>query len=213
MGVLDPFADGVAFLKKLTPAELKKLADLRLSDIVARELPRSRKRISELEAKYPSANVRELAQRLIDEKKGIAGMVGGISGVFGIFSVPADLLVMAWLELVLLTDIATLYKANLKSDHGRNELLDLFGESAGVGPIARSAPRAVGTTLGYVLAKGGMKVFGRFVPVVAAPISAWLNNRHVQQVGDAAIAHFEGFGKARKKSGGDGGEEYAEGAP
>ncbi|MBX5483987.1 MAG: hypothetical protein IRZ16_19355 [Myxococcaceae bacterium] len=200
-------------LKRLTPNELKKLADQRLLDIVAREIPRSVKRVNELRRRYPSAPNRELAQRLIDEKKSLAGMVGGISGVFGIFSIPADLLVMAWLELVLHTDIATVYRANLKSDHGRGQILDLFGENYGVGKLTRSTPRAVGTTLGYVLSKGGLKTVGRAVPVIAAPISAWLNNRHIQAVGEATIAHFEGFDKARRKKNGGDNEEPAEAIP
>jgi hypothetical protein len=200
MGMLDPLAERVAFLKKLSPAELRRMAHLRASTVIEKELPRSRARVAELERRYPSAGRRELAQRLIDDKKGVAGMVGGISGVFGILSVPADLLVMVWLELVLLTDLATLYKLNLKSTSSKNELMDLFGESNGVGPFTRSSPRALGTIAGILLARGGFTWLGRSVPVAAAPISAWLNNRHVQSVGEAAIHHFEGFGKARRKA-------------
>lgn len=200
MGVLDPLGERAAFLKKLTPTELKKLADGQLSDLVLRELPRSRARIAQLEKRYPSATPRELAQRLIDEKKGVAGMVGGISGVFGLLSVPADLVVMLWLELVLLTDLGTLYKQNLKSDRTREELLDLFTQKNGVGPFARSTPRALGSVAAFVLTRGGLKTFGRAVPVVAAPISAWLNNRHIQEVGDATVRHFEGFEKAHRKA-------------
>lgn len=202
MGMLDPLQERIAFLKTLTPKELKRLANQRASTLIENELPRSRARIAELEKRYPSAKPRELAQRLIDDKKSVAGMVGGISGVFGIFSVPADLLVMVWLEMVLLTDIATLYKLNLKTAHARNELLDLFGESNGVGPFTRSTPRALGTIAGFLLARGGLTTFGRALPLVAAPVSAYLNNRHVQSVGEAAIHHFEGFDKARKKASG-----------
>lgn len=200
MGILDPLKERVAFIKKLTPAELRRLANARLTDIVLRELPRSRSRIAEMEARYPSAGTKELAQRLIDDKKGIASMVGGISGVFGIFSVPADLLVMTWLELVLLTDIATLYKSNLKAESARTELLDLFSESNGVGPWTRSTPRALGSFAAMLFTRTGFGTVGRAVPVVAAPISAWLNHRHIQQFGDGAIRHYEGFGKAKKKT-------------
>ena len=186
-------------LRKLTPTELRKLADQRLSDLVIWELPRARRKVRELERRFPSADRRELANRLIDEKKSFAAMVGGVTGVFGLASVPFDLLAMAYVELVMLVEVAIVYRKNLKSEHQRNELLDLFGESNGVGPLTRSTPRAMGTTLGYVLTRSGAEMLGRAMPVIAAPISAWYNNRHVQQVGDAAVRHYEGFGKARQK--------------
>jgi hypothetical protein len=200
MGVLDPIRSSAEFLRKLTPARLKALGNATLIEVVTRETPRARRRISQLEQSYPSATPRELAQRLIDEKKSVAGMVGGITGVFGLLSLPADLLAMVWLELILLVDLATLYKANLKAESQRVELLDLFAQSNGIGPFTRSTPRAVGTVAGFALARAGLKTVGRAVPLVAAPVSAWLNNSHIQRVGDAAIRHFEGFGKARRKS-------------
>src|SRR6476659_3010036 len=102
MGVFDDVTERLRFLKVLTPAGLKKLAGQRLSDTVEQEIPRSRKRLADLEQRYPSAGPRELAQRVIDQKKQLASMVGGVSGVFGLGSIPADLVVMAWLQIVLL---------------------------------------------------------------------------------------------------------------
>jgi hypothetical protein len=127
-------------------------------------------------------------------------MVGGVTGVFGVFAVPPDLLVMAWLELLLLVDIASLYKVNLKSDASCDELLDLFGEGNGIGPFTRSAPRALGSVVALILARGPLKAIGRAVPMIASPVSAWLNNRHVQRVGDAAARHYGGFDKAHRKT-------------
>jgi EcsC protein family len=198
--LFDPLTRGAEWLRRLTPTGVKQLAEQRLSDIVVREVPRSRARVTELEKRFPSAQPRELAQRLIDEKKSVAGMVGGITGIFGVLAVPPDLLVMAYLELTLLVDVATVYKVNLKSGRSRDELLDLFGESHGVGPLTRSAPRALGTFVGLALAQGGLRTVGRTVPLVAAPIAAWLNNQHVQRVGDAAVRHYEGFRKAHRKA-------------
>ncbi|MGZ3460238.1 MAG: hypothetical protein ACXU86_17250, partial [Archangium sp.] len=56
MAFYEPIAERV---KKLTPAELKNLADTKLSDLVRQEMPRARKRALELEQRYPSAGVRE----------------------------------------------------------------------------------------------------------------------------------------------------------
>jgi hypothetical protein len=197
MAFYDPIADKV---KKLTPAELKKLADTKLTDLVHQEVPRARKRVLELEQRYPSAGVRERAQRLIDEKKHVASMTGGIFGVFGLMGLPMDLTVMAWLQLTLLVDVATLYKVNLKGTHALNELLDLYGYTTGVGTVQRSGPRVLGKVAEVLLKKGGMQTLGQAMPLVAAPVTAYLNNKHIQKVGDNAVRFYEGFHKAHAKT-------------
>ena len=197
MAFYDPIADKV---KAFTPAELKKLADTKLSDLVQQEVPRARKRVLELEQRYPSAQMREKAQRLIDEKKHVASMTGGITGVFGLAGLPVDLTVMAWLQLTLLVDLATLYKVNLKSERARNELLDLYGYTTGVGPVHRAGPRVLGKVAEVLLKKGGLATLGRAMPLVAAPVTAYLNNQHVQKVGDHAVRFYEGFDKAHAKT-------------
>jgi uncharacterized protein (DUF697 family) len=149
---------------------------------------------------YPSAPTRELGQRVIDHKKAVAGMVGGVSGVFGLVSVPADLLAMAWLQLSLLTELATLYGVNLKSERARNELLDFFGYANGIGPVERTTPKLMSTLASSLLERGGLHSIGRALPLVAAPVTAYLNNKHIQEVGDEALRHYEGFGRAREKT-------------
>ncbi|HEX8536629.1 MAG TPA: EcsC family protein [Cystobacter sp.] len=197
MAFYDPIADTV---KKLTPAELKKLADTKLTDLVQQEVPRARKRVLELEQRYPSASVRERAQRLVDEKKHVASMTGGIFGAFGLVGLPMDLTVMAWLQLTLLVDVATLYKVNLKGTHALNELLDLYGYTTGVGTLQRSGPRVLGKVAEVLLKKGGMQTLGRAMPLVAGPVTAYLNHQHIQKVGDNAVRFYEGFHKAHAKT-------------
>ena len=51
-----------------------------------------------------------------------------------------------------------------------------------------------------LLARGGLKGLSRTMPLVAAPISAYLNNQHIQKVGDAAVRHYEGWSKAHEKA-------------
>ena len=186
--------------KQLNPAEVKKLAGAKLSDIVLQEIARSRIRVDELQKRYPSAGAKELAQHLIDGKKALAGMAGGISGVFGLISVPADLLFMAWLQIILLVDVATVYKVNLKSDRARGELLDLFGYANGMGPLQRSSPKVLGGLAAKLMVKGGLPTLGRAMPLVAAPITAYLNNQHIQAVGEQAVRFYEGFDKAHAKA-------------
>lgn len=187
-------------LKRFSPANLRKLGNAQVNEVILRELTRSRERVSDMERRYPSADVREKAQRLIDGKKAIAGTVGGVSGVFGLVSVPADLLVMTYLQMVLLVDIATLYRANLKSDRGRTELMDVLGYANGVGPFHRAGPKMLSSIAAKLLERGGLSSIGRALPLVAAPITAYLNNQHIQAVGEEAVRFYEGFGKAERKS-------------
>jgi hypothetical protein len=198
VAVWGPLLEPLRVLRKLSPASLKKLGSQRLGDIVQKEIPKARKRIHELEEKFPSAAPRELGQRLIDQKKSVAGMVGGVSGVFGVASLPADLLVMSWLQLVLLVDLATLYKVNLKSDGAKQELYDIFGYANGIGPVTRAGPKVLGKVAATVLRRGGLETIGRAMPLVAAPVTAYLNNQHIQAVGDEALRRYEGFDKTRK---------------
>lgn len=198
--IYDSVVERLSALKTLSPAELKKVASTRLSDLVLQELSRSRTRVADLEKRYPSAGPKELAQHLIDGKKALAGMVGGVSGVFGLISVPADLVFMTWLQVILLVDVATLYKVNLKSDRARSELLDLLGYANGLGPLQRSSPKVLGGLAAKLLAKGGLPAFGRAMPLVAAPITAYLNNQHIQSVGEQAVRFYEGFDKAHAKA-------------
>lgn len=179
---------------------IRGLADTRLGEVVLKETIRARAKIEDLTQRYPSAGPRELAQRMIDAKKNFAGMVGGVSGVFGVIAVPADLLMMAYLQLSLLVEIATLYKVNLKSERARQELLDVFGYANGIGPLKRASPKLVGKVAAIALQKGGLASLGRAMPLVAAPISAYLNNHHIQQVGEQALRHYDGFSAAHAKA-------------
>jgi hypothetical protein len=51
-----------------------------------------------------------------------------------------------------------------------------------------------------LLTKGGLQTIGRAMPLVAAPVTAYLNNQHIQQVGDHAVRFYEGFDKAHAKT-------------
>lgn len=200
MGFFDAVAERLAFMKMLTPGNIKKLAGRRLTDLISSEAKRAKVKLEDLEQRYPSAGPRELAQRMIDGKKNFASMVGGVSGIFGVVTVPADLLVMVYLQIALLAEIATLYKVNLKGEAAQKELLDLFGYANGIGPVQRASPKVLGKLVALLLAKGGLESIGKAMPLVAAPISAYLNNQHIQAVGDHAVRHYDGFTHAHEKT-------------
>ena len=56
------------------------------------------------------------------------------------------------------------------------------------------------TVASILLARGGLKALSRALPLVAAPISAYLNNQHIQQVGESAVRHYDGWVHAHEKS-------------
>ena len=197
MAFYDPLLDP---LKAVSPKNLKRLSRERLSDLLDAEAGRAKKRLEELQQRYPSAGPRELAQRCIDAKKQIASTLGGVTGLFGVVTVPVDLLGMAYLQLSLLVEVATVFKQSAHSEREKQELLDLFGYANGIGPIKRAGPRVLGSLTGLLLTKGGLKTLGRAMPLAAAPISAYLNNQHIQKVGDAAVRHYDGWVHAHEKT-------------
>jgi hypothetical protein len=200
MGISDSFKQTAEAAKQFAPRNLKRLANVRIATLIEKEAARARHKIDGLHEKYPSAQARELAQRLIDDKKQLASMIGGISGVFGVATLPLDLLGMVYLQISLLAEIATLFKVSLKPEREKNELLDLFGEANGIGPVKRASPKLLGSLAAMLLAKGGLKTLGRAMPLVAAPISAYLNNKHIQKIGEEAVRFYDGWHKAHEKS-------------
>lgn len=187
-------------LKNLSPSKLKSLANAQLSELIDKEAVRARASLDDFQQRYPSAGPRELSQRYIDSRKQMAGVLGGVTGVFGVASVPVDLLGMVYLQMALLVEIATVFKADLRAERGKKDVLDLFGYANGIGPVQRASPKVLGSLASMVLAKTGLKAIGRAMPLVAAPISAYLNNQHIQRVGDSAIRHYDGWLHAQEKA-------------
>jgi uncharacterized protein (DUF697 family) len=198
VGLLD--SERLAFLKKLRPASVRRLASLRMEDVVGLEARRARTRVQALRSRYPSAGPRELGNHVIESTKSLASLSGSVSGVFGLVSVPADLVVMAWLQIRMLADIATAYGVDLRFRRARTELLTVLGEANGVGPLKRSGPKLLGRVAAVLAEKGGFASLGRAMPLVAAPLTAWLNNQHIQLVGDAALRQYDGFVRAAAKT-------------
>jgi hypothetical protein len=180
----------VPSLASLTPRQLRKLANESFSTLVLSEIRRARERIAELERTYPSAKRPELATRLIDSKKAIATTAGAVSGLFGLVSVPLDLVYVTYLQISLLVDIAVLSRVNLKSARAQDELLDLLGYANGTGPMVRAGPKVLGRIAIALLERGGLPWLGRAVPVVAAPLTAYLNNRALARVGQEALRFY-----------------------
>ena len=180
----------MASIPPLTPRQLKQVAGSQFSRLVVAEIGRSRERICELQRCYPSAAPREVARRLTDAKKALASTSGAVSGLFGLASVPLDMVLVAWLQLSLMIDIATLHKANLKSARAQGELLDLLGYANGAGPVVRAGPPLFGRVAAAMLQRGGLPRLGRAVPVLASPLTAWLNHQAIARAGREAALFY-----------------------
>lgn len=176
----------------MTVQDLKDLASTRFGDLVVAEVGRARARIGALERTYPSAPRREIAQRLIDTKKAVAGTEGAVSGLFGLFGVPADLVFVTYVQIALLVEIATLYRVNLKSRRAQDELLDVLGYANGVAPVVRSGPKVVAAIAKALLTRGGLPSVGKAFPVVGGIVTAYLNNRGIQRLGEEALRFYGG---------------------
>jgi hypothetical protein len=165
----------------------------KLQQVFLDEIARARKRVDELRDKYPSATVQELAQRLVDSKKTWASTGGAISGLFGLISLPADLAFVTALQLSLIMEIALLHKVNLKSERARDEVFDVLTYSTGADTenfLSRAGPKLMASIAGRVFSKGGLVWVGRAMPVVAAPLTAYFNNRDIQKAGEAALRYY-----------------------
>jgi hypothetical protein len=191
----------VGRLESLSPAALRRLASTRFSSLILREIGRARRRVLDLSRTYPSAGRAELAQRLIDGKKALAATSGAVGGLFGLVSVPLDLVVVTYLQISLLVDIAVLHRVNLKSERAQEELLDLLGYANGAGPLVRAGPKVLGRIAVALFERGGLPGLGRAVPVVAAPLTAWLNNRALARVGREAVRYYSREGRRQRADG------------
>ena len=84
-------------------------------------------------------------------------------------------------------------RAKLKSDRARTEIFEVLGYSNGADTVnlaSRAGPKLFARVAEMVLTKRGLASLGRVLPVVAAPVSAWLNNKDIQRAGDAAVRYY-----------------------
>ena len=167
-----------------------------LEDWLLAEIGRARTRLAELRHRHPDAEAAELARRLIEDKKQLAARGGAVTGFFGIASVPADVALLGYLELTLAIELAVLHGVNLKAPGGRQQLLELFGWERGFS-LRLLVPALAARTGRSLLRRSAWKAVGRTVPVLAAPLAAWLNNREIQRLGEAALLSFGAFRRLR----------------
>lgn len=179
---------------------LKKFADDRLAQWILSETARARLRVRDVRERYPSAPLGEQAQRLLDEKKKWASSGGLISGVFGLMTLPFDFALVGYLQLSLIIDLAILNDRHLKSTAARRELFQILLAANTVAETqAAASPRALSRLAERLLAKKGMRFLGKLMPVVAAPITAALNNRSLERASEEAMRFYRYIPRALTK--------------
>jgi hypothetical protein len=170
---------------------IRQIAEERFEVWVLSEVGRSRDRVRDLRTQFPSASEQELATRLIEAKKKWAATGGALSGLFGLVSLPADLAIVAYLQMSLIVDLAVLCGRNVKSVRARQEILEIFtGANSTVGVASRASPKATARIAERVLAGRGFRLLGRVFPLVAAPLTAALNNRDLERTGQEAMRYY-----------------------
>jgi hypothetical protein len=170
---------------------IREFTESRFEGWVLSEVGRSRTRIRELREQFPSASHQELANRLIEAKKRWAATGGAVSGFFGLLLLPADLALVAYLQLSLIVDLAVLCDRNLKSTRAREEMLEILSAvNSTVGIASRASPKATARIAERFLAARGFRFLGRAFPFVAAPLTAALNNRDLEKAGEEALLRY-----------------------
>jgi hypothetical protein len=178
---------------------LRELAFRRVDQVILGEIERARPRIRTLREAQPGAPHRDLVDVLVEKKKSFAGTGGLVSGAFGLAGVPLDLVMVTYLQISLAVEVALVYGANVKSRAGQREVLEIVARGNGIGPLYRGSTPVLARVAFAILRRRGWPALGRAVPVVAMPLSAWLNNRDIARVGEAAVRYYDGMARLAEK--------------
>ncbi|MEO1227301.1 MAG: hypothetical protein AAFZ18_00240 [Myxococcota bacterium] len=162
----------------------------RLRDLIEQERKRARLHMDFIRRAEPRASNDRLANVMLDRWTTVAKVEGGMTGVLGFMGVPLNLLLFAYCQLAVTVSIAEAYGIELRGRSGEEALVDVIGRVHGVEDVIRSGPRVLGALARALAVRHGLGAFGRLVPLLAAPVSAKLNEREMRRVGEAAMRRF-----------------------
>ena len=162
----------------------------RLHDLIAQERKRSQFHIDLIRRTEPSASRDRLAHVMLDRWTTLAKVEGGVTGVLGFLGVPLNLLAFAYCQLAVTVSIAEAYGIELRGESGEEALIDVIGRVHGIEDLIRTSPRVLGALARALAIRHGLGTLGRLVPLLAAPVSAKLNEREMRRVGEAAMRRF-----------------------
>lgn len=162
----------------------------RLRDLIAQERKRAQLHIELIRRMEPKASKDRLATIMLDRWTKVAKVEGGLTGVLGFAGIPLNLLLFSYCQLAVTVSIAEAYGIELRGDSGEEALVDVIGRVHGVEDLIRSSPRVLGALARALAIRHGLGTVGRLVPLLAAPVSAKLNEREMRRVGEAAMRRF-----------------------
>mgnify|MGYP006285995757 FL=1 len=138
----------------------------------------------------PKASSDRLATVILQRWTTVAKVEGGVTGVLGFAGVPLNFLLFAYCQLAVTVSIAEAYGIELRGEAGEEALVDVIGRVHGVEDLVRASPRVLGALARALAVRYGLGTISRMVPLLAAPVSARLNEREMQRVGQAAMQRF-----------------------
>lgn len=161
-----------------------------LRELIEQERKRAQFHIDLIRRTEPQASKDRLANVLLERWTTVAKVEGGMTGVLGFLGVPLNLLLFAYCQIAVTVSIAEAYGIELRGDGGEEALVDVIGRVHGIEDVIRSGPRVLGALARALAIRHGLGAVGRLVPLLAAPVSAKLNEREMRRVGQAAMQRF-----------------------
>lgn len=161
-----------------------------LRELIQQERRRAQFHIELIRRVEPQASKDRMANLMLDRWTTVAKVEGGVTGVLGFMGVPLNLLLFAYCQVAVTVSIAEAYGVELRGDSGEEALVDVIGRVHGIEDVIRSGPRVLGGLARALAVRYGLGAMGRFIPLLAIPISARLNEREMRRVGEAALHRF-----------------------
>ncbi|MEQ8272797.1 MAG: hypothetical protein RMA76_43835 [Deltaproteobacteria bacterium] len=170
-------------------ARAKKVAAQKLRDLIRDERRRARFHIDLIERDGPISRDR-VAHIVLSRWVRAAQIEGGATGALGLLGVPLDALVFTYFQLAMIVTVAEAYGEDLDGYGGEDRVLGVLGRAHGVEDVLRASPRVIGAIAKAIALKHGLGSLGRVVPLIAAPISARINERTMLRTGQEALRTF-----------------------
>lgn len=163
---------------------------MRVRDLIVQERQRARFHIQLIRQVEPIASRDRVANILVERWTKVAQLEGGFTGAFGLLGVPINFLLVAYFQLALVVSVAEAYEHSLDGENGEDAILSVVGRAHGVEDVIRASPRVLGALAKALAVRHGLGTLGRLVPFAAVPISAKLNARDMDRIGEEALRRF-----------------------
>jgi hypothetical protein len=168
----------------------REAAKKNLRELIAQERKRAKLHIQLIRQGDPTASNDRIAHVMVERWSKVAAVEGGVTGALGLLGVPVNFILFAYFELALIVSVAEAYQVSLEGEQGEDAVLYVLGRVHGIEDLVRAGPRVLGGLAKAIAIKHGLGTLGRLIPMIAAPISAKLNEREMNQVGNEAMRRF-----------------------